>query len=279
MNSKTPLSPAGGNGIPASPILSDEEIRARAAAFAQRVYEQQLEVYRAQRERLLAAERARLEYERQWQAYEQARRDFEVRQNAQPAVRIDPATGEQVYAKSQDASLNEFPEEPVPISDDVFVAAEPAFVSEKEFEEEEESPVFDPDSEEEDESDFDEDGDEEEPSADEEMSEQEETSDVQEAKVKKTTGTRDSGFTPFSMLLIVICAAVLAAIGYILFSDDPRFERQRTEFFSLIKWDKTEASSDEGKSISWDEEFDAAEKELSEEDSEDDPFGTTSGED
>ncbi len=41
-------------------------------------------------------------------------------------------------------------------------------------------------------------------------------------------------FPAFSLFLLVVCAAVLAAGAYILFSNDPRFEQPKKNFFSLI---------------------------------------------
>ncbi|HIV04061.1 MAG TPA: hypothetical protein IAC75_02785, partial [Candidatus Spyradosoma merdigallinarum] len=89
-------------------LLSDEEIRSRAAAYAQQVYEQQLEAYRRQREQLSAFLRAQEEYERQRAAYEQACAAWNAQLAGSPAVRVDPDTGEQVFAQ-ENFSADAFP--------------------------------------------------------------------------------------------------------------------------------------------------------------------------
>lgn len=81
-------------------ILSDEEIQARAAAVAQKVYEQQLAALRLYRAQLMTAQRAQAEYAEQLKAYEQATRDIYA-SGPGDVVRVDPDTGEQSYAFQQ----------------------------------------------------------------------------------------------------------------------------------------------------------------------------------
>lgn len=274
-----------------SSILSDEEIRTRAAAFAQQIYEQQLEAYRIQRERLVAAQQARQEYERQWQAYEQACRDFQAQQSAQPMLRINPATGEQVYAQpndddgavddenvaqtaeAQDPGVEEG--EPVSpegieesVDSDVLVAEEDSEACEEQVAEDEFSSevVASED-----------DALKEEVEPESEALEPSAASEPAEPS-KKMPAPSGSGFSPVSMLLVVVCVAVLSATGYILFSDDPRFEQQRTRFFSLFQSEGenhaelVSSPENDGVSISAArEEFDIAEDELSAMDEDDEP--------
>lgn len=226
-------------------VLSDEEIRARAAAYAQRIYEQQLEAYEAQRAQAMEVRRLQEEYARRQAEYEEACRAYYAQQQVQPAVRIDAETGEEIYAYQQnryDAAQTETPsneenrevyEEPesaVPAEDfpdevasgetgsdsyeesDVPVAGENEFAEEIEPESvPEEDPV---------------------PAA--------------PAEAKKTVVVAVAPRFPLiSVMLIVLCVAALSAEGYILFSDDPRFERQRNNFFSAIGWDNAVNTSEE----------------------------------
>lgn len=293
-------------------LLSDEEMRSRAAAYAQKIYEQQLEAYRIQRAQVLAEQQARAEYLRQWQAYQQ---QF---YSPQPAVRVDPDTGAQTFVAGQpffppppDVPASQMPpqpfppETPVPAPEEMqdgVPAPEPAAtvpVADEISEEENlmppsESGAEPPENPEEEIADVPA----EEPlsvgelvpaeenvpvqndaPAADEAAEQEEVS-VQENSVpvveeeagdvpaaeavvpaaEEPSGAPDDndaepaveaasetkGKTPppvgpmpkkipvFSLFLFVVCAAALAAGAYILFSDDPRFEQPRKNFFSLI---------------------------------------------
>ena len=226
-------------------VLSDEEIRARAAAYAQRIYEQQLEAYEAQRAQAMEVRRLQEEYARRQAEYEEACRAYYAQQQVQPAVRIDAETGEEIYAYQQnryDAAQSETPsneenrevyEEPesaVPAEDfpdevasgetgsdsydesDVPVAEENEFIGEIEPES---VPEEDPG-----------------PAA--------------PAEAKKTVVVAVAPRFPLiSVMLIVLCVAALSAEGYILFSDDPRFERQRNNFFSAIGWGNAVNTSEE----------------------------------
>lgn len=208
-------------------MLSDEEIRSRAAAYAQRIYEQQLEAYEAQRAQVMEMRRLQEEYMRQQAAYEEACRAYYAQHQVQPAVRIDAETGEQVYASYQ-AESNELPSaeesyaEPELMPDEVNAFAEVVPESDGNSEEdievsEEENPpaedFFDPET---------------------ANPADSVNSDVPAPKLAATVAPR---FPLISVLLVIFCVAALSAEGYILFSDDPRFERQRNNFFSAIGWD------------------------------------------
>lgn len=321
-------------------LLSDEEMRSRAAAYAQKIYEQQLEAYRIQRAQVLAEQQARAEYLRQWQAYQQ---QF---YSPQPAVRVDPDTGAQTFVAGQlffpplpDVPASPMPpqqpfppETPVPAPEEMqegVPAPEPAAtvpVADEISEEENlmppsESGAEPPENPEEEITDVpaepvaeenisaeetvsaedtvsvgepvsveetvpaqndapaaDEAAEQEEASAqensvpaEENSSEEtvpaveEEAGDVPAAEAvvpaaEEPSGAPDDndaepaveaasetkGKTPppvgpmpkkipvFSLFLFVVCAAALAAGAYILFSNDPRFEQPRKNFFSLI---------------------------------------------
>ena len=111
MQEQTPQDRAqdsGGNENfdPRSEILSDEEMRNRAAAFAQQIYEQELESLRGQRERAIARQRALEEFEQKQAEYAQAYRNYcEQFYGTAAAVTVDPATGAQtaVPASAPDA--------------------------------------------------------------------------------------------------------------------------------------------------------------------------------
>ena len=112
MQEQTPQDRAqdsGGNENfdPRSEILSDEEMRNRAAAFAQQIYEQELESLRGQRERAIARQRALEEFEQKQAEYAQAYRNYcEQFYGTDAAVTVDPATGAQtaVPASAPDAT-------------------------------------------------------------------------------------------------------------------------------------------------------------------------------
>lgn len=260
LQNSTQASDAFGSASPE--ILSDEEMRSRAAAYAQQIYEQQLEAYKAQRARACA----QAEYLRQLRAYEEACRNYYAQQ-PQAAVRIDPDTGAQTYVNSNPFSEAEtsagaaasFPPQeidsgvPAEIpNEENFAAAQEEFVPAAE--ENESAPTAQEEA----------GGEEivadapdefvpaqpenaipedaaasEEEAAPDAPAEPEPALPKTSAKPKKQRRRRSgrSGFPLISALLVVVCVAALAAEGYVLFSDDPRFEVQRNNFFGAIGWD------------------------------------------
>lgn len=238
--------PSGNTDFPPMPdVLSDEEIRARAAAYAQRIYEQQLEAYEAQRAQAMEVRRLQEEYMRRQAAYEEACRAYYAQQQVQPAVRIDAETGEEIYAYQQvgyDAAQPESPavEEPQEIYDEPEVAVPAEDFSDEVSSGKAESGKYEEDTV---------------PVAEEnEFAEETEPESVPEedpvpaapTEAKKTVVVSVAPRFPLiSVMLIVLCVAALSAEGYILFSDDPRFERQRNNFFSAIGWDNAINTSEE----------------------------------
>ncbi len=200
-------------------ILSDEEMRSRAAASAQQLYESRLEAYRLQREQLLEVQRVRAEYERCRAAYEEACRVYRESKNlaatASAVVHVDPDTG------AQTAVLTE----PVPVA--VPANFENENVPEENF----------PDV-----SEFADDA----PSAPAEApasvpENEEKVADVPARAEKKVSPkraerrpARPSRFPIISVLIVIFFAAVFSALGYIAFSGDPRFEELRERFRTLI---------------------------------------------
>lgn len=229
-------------------ILSDEEIRSRAAAFAQRIFEQQMEAYEAQRAQAIAMMRAQEEYARQKAAYEEACREYYERQG-QVAVRIDAETGEEIYTGLQ----NQFVETAESESDatvpaDALPSEEPApgyvdvteSASENSFGEEmlptEDSPMS---------ADYDQSYDtvsDDAYSSEAELypqgGEEEISPEIPEeapapAAVPEPVPAEDS-FPWFAVAVSIFCVSVLSAVGYILFSGDPRFEHQRKHFLAAL---------------------------------------------
>ncbi|HIV03858.1 MAG TPA: hypothetical protein IAC75_01760, partial [Candidatus Spyradosoma merdigallinarum] len=49
-------------------------------------------------------------------------------------------------------------------------------------------------------------------------------------------------FPLFGVALVIVMTAVLAALGYIVFSDDPRFAGPRENFRLLVGWEKENAA-------------------------------------
>ena len=239
MESRTSATPEA-SAVPG--LLSDEEIRSRAAAYAQQVYEQQLEAYRRQREQLSAFLRAQEEYERQRAAYEQA---------------VDPDTGEQVFAQenfSADAfpasvpaacaqpaegvpAESAFPEENAAAAPDVPAEENPltaAFEAERseaasaavpeaaqDFSEEPPPEFYSP----------------------EEPSLPEASAPPPKSSVPAAASSASADFPLFGVALVIVMTAVLAALGYIVFSDDPRFAGPRENFRLLVGWEKENASA------------------------------------
>ena len=218
-----------------SEILSDEELRSRAAAAAQQVYERQLEAYRAQREQLLEVQRVREEYERRRAAYEEACRAYyeaKNRSSVPSAVRVNPDTGAQVFAPRKSEGANPpppSPPSPSPVekkraarpsapSPEVSVPAapEPRNVSDAE--------VIDEPSE-----DVDEPSISEAPSS--EKSERSENPPEGEAEAEVRV---PAGFPVFSVLTVILLVSGLSALGYVVFSGDPRFDEARGRILSLI---------------------------------------------
>lgn len=242
-------------------LLSDEEIRSRAAAYAQQVYEQQLEAYRRQREQLSAFLRAQEEYERQRAAYAQACAAWNAQLAGSPAVRVDPDTGEQVFAQenfSADAfpasvpaacaqpaegvpAESAFPEENaaaapgVPAEENPLTAAfaaggeaaQPEAVladaapeAAQDFSEDP-PPEFYPS---------------------EETSSPEASAPPPRSSVPVATPSASADFPLFSVAIVIVMTALLAALGYIVFSDDPRFAGPRENFRLLVGWEKENAA-------------------------------------
>lgn len=253
---------------PDSPeLLSEEEMRLRAAAYAQQIYEQQLEAYRAQYAQAMAAQQARREYEQQWQAYEHACMAFQAqRSQLIPAVRVDPKTGEQIFTfreelkKIEDERLtNEIsdPQEGVPASDDEASSAawntdaaapdqEDSTLLEGDVEPSSDTPAeFIASSEEE----VGIDPEESEKGVFEELPEAAEGAELPEGgetfppEETAEVYAKAEEFPVFSVFLLIVCSAVFAAVGYILLSDDPRFEQQRERFFSAIGMEETETEA------------------------------------
>lgn len=238
-------------------LLSDEEIRSRAAAYAQQVYEQQLEAYRRQREQLSAFIRAQEEYERQRTAYEQACAAWNAQLAGSPAVRVDPDTGEQVFAQ-ENFSAEAFPasvpaacaqpgegvpakpafsEEnaaaaaDVPAEENPLTAAFEAERSEaasaavpeaaRDFSEEPPPEFYSP----------------------EETSLPEASAPPPKSSVPAAAPSASADFPLFGVALVIVMTAVLAALGYIVFSDDPRFAGPRENFRLLVGWEKENAGA------------------------------------
>ena len=264
-------------------LLSDEEIRSRAAAYAQQVYEQQLEAYRRQREQLSAFLRAQEEYERQRAAYAQACAAWNAQLAGSPAVRVDPDTGEQVFAQ-ENFSADAFPSS-VPAA-----CAQPAegVPAESAFPEEnaaaapgvpaEENPLT---------AAFAADGEAAQPEAvladaapeaaqdfsedpppefylSEETSSPEASAPPPESSVPApdaripaappprrnlnrvpapaATFSAPPDFPLFGVAVVIVMTALLAVLGYIVFSDDPRFAGPRENFRLLVGWEKENAA-------------------------------------
>lgn len=238
-------------------LLSDEEIRSRAAAYAQQVYEQQLEAYRRQREQLSAFLRAQEEYERQRAAYEQACAAWNAQLAGSPAVRVDPDTGEQVFAQenfSADAfpasvpaacaqpaegvpAESAFPEENaaaapgVPAEENPLTAAfaaggeaaqpEAVLADAAQDFSEDPPPEFYPS---------------------EETSSPEASAPPPKSSVPVATPSASADFPLFSVAIVIVMTALLAVLGYIVFSDDPRFAGPRENFRLLVGWEKENAA-------------------------------------
>ena len=238
-------------------LLSDEEIRSRAAAYAQQVYEQQLEAYRRQREQLSAFLRAQEEYERQRAAYEQACAAWNAQLAGSPAVRVDPDTGEQVFAQenfSADAfpasvpaacaqpaegvpAESAFPEENaaaapgVPAEENPLTAAfaaggeaaqpEAVLADAAQDFSEDPPPEFYPS---------------------EETSSPEASAPPPKSSVPVATPSASADFPLFTVAIVIVMTALLAVLGYIVFSDDPRFAGPRENFRLLVGWEKENAA-------------------------------------
>ena len=252
MESRTSATPEA-SAVPG--LLSDEEIRSRAAAYAQQVYEQQLEAYRRQREQLSAFIRAQEEYERQRTAYEQACAAWNAQLAGSPAVRVDPDTGEQVFAQ-ENFSAEAFPAS-VPAAcaqPGEGVPAKPAFSEENaaaaadgpaeenpltaafEAERSEAASAAVPEAAQ----DFSE-----EPPPEfyspEEPSLPEASAPPPKSSVPAAASSASADFPLFGVALVIVMTAVLAALGYIVFSDDPRFAGPRENFRLLVGWEKENA--------------------------------------
>ncbi len=209
-------------------ILSDEELRSRAAADAQRLYERQLEAYRAQRAQLLEARRVREEYERRRAAYEEACRAYyesKKRSSSPAVVRVDPDTGAQVFVSPQPGAENPPPsptpsEAPVPAADASVSPAENA------------SPV----------------GSESEVQPEEASETRSGEGEVQPPEIYEEVPAEPlpAKFPLISVLAVIFFAATLSALGYIVFSEDPRFEVPRGRILSLILGEGGDAESPSG---------------------------------
>ncbi len=200
-------------------ILSDEEMRSRAAASAQQLYESRLEAYRLQREQLLEVQRVRAEYERCRAAYEEACRVYRESKNlaatASAVVRVDPDTGAQTAVPTELAPVA------VPANFENENVPEENFPDVSEFADDApsapaEAPASVPENE-------------------------EKVADVPARAEKKVSPkraerrpARPSRFPIISVLIVIFFAAVFSALGYIAFSGDPRFEELRERFRTLI---------------------------------------------
>ncbi len=200
-------------------ILSDEEMRSRAAASAQQLYESRLEAYRLQREQLLEVQRVRAEYERCRAAYEEACRVYRESKNlaatASAVVRVDPDTGAQTAVPTELAPVA------VPANFENENVPEENFPDVPEFADDApsapaEAPASVPENE-------------------------EKVADVPARAEKKVSPkraerrpARPSRFPIISVLIVIFFAAVFSALGYIAFSGDPRFEELRERFRTLI---------------------------------------------
>ncbi len=231
-------------------VLSDEEIRARAAAYAQRIYEQQLEAYEAQRAQAMEVRRLQEEYARRQAEYEEACRAYYAQQQVQPAVRIDAETGEEIYAFQQSGNEVPQPESPVVEDPQEVYGEQEAAVSLEDFSDEVAPVEIGSDSYDEidvsvsDENEF---AEEIEPES---APAEDSVSAVPEEAKKTVVVAVAPRFPLISVMLIVLCVAALSAEGYILFSDDPRFERQRNNFFSAIGWDNAVSSAEDAEKSS-----------------------------
>jgi len=193
-------------------VLSDEEIQSRAAAFAQRVYEQQIITLRAQRDQLLAAWRAQEEYVRQMNAYEQSVDEYFAQQGGVPAVQIDSETGEQTYSAPQnseeEAVLNP---ESVPAPETDVPAEESGIAPEAEMSSE---------------------------SVPEQEASLEENSTEEsspEGNLPAPAVSRKKRSVPVLLiLLIALCVADVIALAYVMWSGDPRCEIYRDSILSLF---------------------------------------------
>lgn len=262
MESRTSATPEA-SAVPE--LLSDEEIRSRAAAYAQQVYEQQLEAYRRQREQLSAFIRAQEEYERQRTAYEQACAAWNAQLAGSPAVRVDPDTGEQVFAQ-ENFSAEAFPAS-VPAAcaqPGEGVPAKPAFSEENAAAAPgvpaEENPLTAAfaaggeaaqpeavlaDAAPEAAQDFSED-----PPPEFYLSEETSSPEASapprapspRSSVPVATPSASADFPLFSVAIVIVMTALLAALGYIVFSDDPRFAGPRENFRLLVGWEKENAA-------------------------------------
>lgn len=275
MESRTSATPEA-SAVPG--LLSDEEIRSRAAAYAQQVYEQQLEAYRRQREQLSAFIRAQEEYERQRTAYEQACAAWNAQLAGSPAVRVDPDTGEQVFAQ-ENFSAEAFPasvpaacaqpgegvpakpafsEENAAAAADVPAEENPltaAFEAERseaasaavpeaaqDFSEEPPPEFYSP----------------EEPSLPEASAPPPKSSvpapdaripaappprrNLNRVPAPAATFSAPPDFPLFGVAVVIVMTALLAVLGYIVFSDDPRFAGPRENFRLLVGWEKENAA-------------------------------------
>lgn len=225
----------GGSAFPG--ILSDEEMRERAAAYAQRVYEQQLATYKAQREQALAL---REEYERQRRAYQEACRQYcEQRRSAgQSVLQVDPDTGEQTVPLPPPPPpfAGMFPQAPagVPAAEraptfpqelrtslppqtiEENAPAAPTFPQESPFPQEEIS-------------------DESVPAPDAEAFGETPPPLTPTEKFPQQALPPPRGFPWLSATAIALLAACAAAVGYILCAGDPRFESEREDLVSFFE--------------------------------------------
>jgi len=195
-------------------VLSDEEIQAQAAAFAQRVYEQQIMALRAQRDQLLAAWRAQEEYVRQMNAYEQSVDEYFAQQGGVPAVQIDSETGAQTYPTTQN-SAEEVVAEPEaktnPVNEAGVPVEEPEVASSVEV-----SPEIIP---------------EQEASFEENSTEE---NFLEENSPAPTVPRKKRSVPALLILLIVLCVADIIAFAYVMWSGDPRCEIYRDSILSLF---------------------------------------------
>ncbi len=195
-------------------ILSDEEMRSRAAASAQQLYESRLEAYRLQREQLLEVQRVRAEYERCRAAYEEACRVYRESKNfaatASAVVRVDPDTGAQTVVPTEPESVAvpaNFEDENVPAPENF------EDVPESVPENEEIADV---------------------PATDEKVVPADVPARAEKKVSPKRAERRPSRFPIIIVLIVIFFAAEFSALGYIAFSGDPRFEELRERFRTLI---------------------------------------------